>query len=86
MGWRWRLLPYTIIQGVEGQTVKAFSAGGALRKVALQPGARVQVWVPSIVQGKRVRAALAGRRLPPGLKMNQRKSNGAGRQAGGRGP
>jgi len=55
--WHWRLLPFTITQGFEGCTVKAFSAIGALRKVTLIPGAKVKVWVPVIVSQKRVRTA-----------------------------
>ena len=53
----WRKLPYTIIQGFEHSTVKAFSAIGALRQTRLIPGSKVKVWVSQIVHARRVRAA-----------------------------
>lgn len=53
--YRWRLLPFTIIQGCTVETVKAHSAIGALRQVKLIPGAKVKVWVPEIVHNKRVK-------------------------------
>lgn len=54
---RHRKIPYTILQGNEEKTVKARSVLKALSKVKLMPGAIVTVFIPLIVQGKRVKAA-----------------------------
>jgi hypothetical protein len=51
----WRKLPFTIIQGFEGGTVKAYSAVGALRLTRLIPGSKVKVWLPVIVHERRAR-------------------------------
>lgn len=53
IAYRWRLRPYTIIQGLDGAVVKAYSASRALRMVPLTPGAKVKVWLPVIVHSKR---------------------------------
>lgn len=56
---RWRAIPHTVIQGQDGETVKATSVIKALRKVRLEPGAKVKVFVPAIVHARRVRPARA---------------------------
>jgi hypothetical protein len=52
---RWRPRPFTILQGFTGETVKAFSVAGALRKTRLIPGSKVKVFVPLIVHHRRVK-------------------------------